>query len=279
MGSTTYRHDPRMDAKILAETDARFKSVRERLLDIASHTKVGAARLRVKWLIIEVRRNARQDNKGLVAILESLLKKPKSDAGGYEECVICGASAVRCLRKPPYPAVCEKHSLAPARARDLRRIHAVLRDPPPEFFEALVVHESAIMLTALHDEMDPGAMAPVWRRHIATPLSARGSTGKVLSLWRACCDPYTDSSYQPDWKPPELITASLWCLVSEIAHARDAEASVRNGQQGGGRPRDKRQEKEIVRLAKRGLKQVEIAAKIRTTQCQVSRVLRRLRVL
>ena len=277
MGSTTYRHDPRMDAKILAETDARFKSVRERLLDIASHTKVGAARLRVKWLIIEVRRNARQDNKGLVAILESLLKKPKSDAGGYEECVICGASAVRCLRKPPYPAVCEKHSLAPARARDLRRIHAVLRDPPPEFFPALSLYESALTLTALDDEMDPGDMAPVWRRHIATPLSARSSADKVLSVWRACCGPYPDSSYQPEpeWKPP--ITANLWCVVSDLARARDAEASVRNGQHGGGRPRDQHQEKEIARLAKRGLKQVEIAAKVGTTQCQVSRVLRRLR--
>ena len=271
-----YQHDPRLDAKHLADqlSSVAMVSFQNELCGISCCSSFAAARSRVRALRTRARRAGLGD---LVAALEGLLKGPREDKGRPEICEICGAGAVRFLRKPIWLGVCEEHSRAPARARDLRRIHAVLRDPPPEFFEALVRYESSIGLTALDDESDPGAMAPVWRRHIATPLSARGSTDKVLSVWRACCDPYPDSSYQPDWKPPELITASLWCLVSEIAHARDAEASVRNGQQGGGRPRDQHQEKEIARLAARGLTQKAIATKLGTAQCQVSRVLRRLR--
>lgn len=268
-----FQHDLRVDAKRLADhlSNVAMVNFQRELCGISCCSSLVAARSRVRALRTRARRAGLGD---LVAALEGLLKGPRKDKGRPEICEICGADAVRFLRKPRWLGVCEEHSRAPARARDLRRIHAVLRDPPPEFFEALVRYESAISLTALDDERDPGAMAPVWRRHVATPLSA-GSTDKVLSVWQACCDPYPDSSYQPEpeWKPP--ITANLWCVVSDLAHARDAEASVRNGQQGGGRPRDQHQEKEIVRFAKRGLKQVEIAAKVGTTQCQVSRVLRR----
>jgi DNA-binding CsgD family transcriptional regulator len=270
-------HDPRLDARRLADqlSSIAMVSFQNELSGIACCASAAAARSRVRALRTRARRAAGLGD--LVAALDALLKGPRRDKGGFESCVICGSDAVRFLRKPSWLGVCEEHSRAPARARDLRRIRACMLDPPPEFFEALNRYSSAIILTALDDEMDPIAMASVWRRHIATPLSARGSTDKVLSVWRACCDPYPDSSYQPDWKPPELITASLWCLVSEIAHARDAEASVRNGQQGGGRPRDQHQEKEIARLAARGLTQKAIATKLGTAQCQVSRVLRRLR--
>ena len=273
-----YQHDPRLDAKHLADqlSGVAMVSFQNELCGISCCSSSAAARSRVRALRTKARRAGLGD---LVSALEELLKGPREDKGRPEICEICGADAVRFLRKPIWLGVCEEHSRAPARARDLRRIHAVLRDPPPEFFEALVRYESSIGLTALDDESDPGAMAPVWRRHIATPLSARDSTGKVLSVWQMCCDPYPDASYNPNRKPLEVITASLWCVVSDIAHARDAEASVRNGQQHGGRHRDQHQEKEIARLARRGLKQVEIAAKVGTTQCQVSRVLRRLRVL
>lgn len=278
-----YQHDPRIAAKRLGHQMSISRplahvSFQNELFGIACCSSVAAARSRVRALRTEARRAGLGD---LVTSLDALLRGPREerDKGGFESCVICGSDAVRWLRKPSWLEVCEEHSNAPPRARDLRRIRAILLSPPPEFFEALNRYSSAIILTALDDESDPGAMAPVWHRHVAKPLSARGSD-KVLSVWRACCDRYPDSSRDREFEPPDPpITQSLWSVVSGWAHARDTEASVRNGQQGGGRPRDKRQEKEIARLARRGLKQVEIAAKVGTTQCQVSRVLRRLRVL
>ena len=275
-----YQHDPRLDARRLADqmSSIAMVSFQRELFGISRCPNAAVARSRVRALRTKARREGLGD---LVAALERLLKGPRAEDersdGGYEACVICGSDAVRYLRKPSSPEVCEEHSRARIRARALRSIRACLLDPPPEFFEALVRYESSISLVALDDEADPIAMASVWRRRLAKPLAAQGST-KVLALWRACCDPYPNGSRDREFESPDPpITQSLWSVVSGWAHARDTEASVRNGQQGGGRPQDKRQENEIARLAKCGMKQVEIAAKVGTTQCQVSRVLRRLR--
>jgi DNA-binding CsgD family transcriptional regulator len=273
-----YQHDLRLDAKRLADQMSGIApaSFQNELSGIACCTSLAAARSRVRALRTKARRAGLGD---LVSALEELLKGPREDKGRPEICEICGADAVRFLRKPIWLGVCEEHSRAPARARDLRRIHAVLRDPPPEFFEALVRYESAIQLPLeAEGEYASNPDAPVnwlWRRLLTrSPIA---SSPDVWSLWNACCTPAPDSSYrpEPEWTPP--ITADLWQVVSNIAHARDAEASVRNGQQGGGRPRDQHQEKEIARLAARGLTQKAIAAKLGTTQCQVSRILRRQR--
>ena len=274
-----YQHDPRVDAKHLADRTSSIAMVsfQNELYGISRCLSAPAARSRVRAL----RTKARREGLGhLVAALEGLLKGPrardeKSD-GWYETCVICGSDAVRYLRKPSFPEVCEKHSHPQPRARDLRSIRACLLDPPREFFEVLVAGASA-MLLAFDGTTDPVAMAPAWR-NIIKPLAGQEGSTEALALWQACCDPYPDSSLDREFESPAPpITQSLWSVVSDWARARDAEASVRNGQQYGGRPRDQHQENEIARLAKRGMKQVEIAAQVRTTQCQVSRVLRRLR--
>ena len=275
-----YQHDPRIDAMRLADhlSGIAMVSFQNELSGIACCSSAAAARSRVRALRTKARRAGLGD---LVSALEDLLKGPREDKGRPEICGICGSAAVRFLRKPSGLGVCEEHSRARARARDLRRIRAVLRDPPPEFFEALVRYESAIHLPLEAEGeavSNPDALIDwCWRRLLTrSPIT---SPPDVWSLWNACCTPAPDSSYrpEPEWTPP--ITADLWQVVSDIARARDAEASVRNGQQHGGRHRDQNQEKEIARLAARGLTQKAIAAKLGTTQCQVSRVLRRLRVL
>ena len=280
-----HQHDPRVDAKHLADRTSSIAMVsfQNELYGISRCLSAAAARSRVRAL----RTKARREGLGhLVAALEGLLKGPrardeKSD-GWYETCVICGSDAVRYLRKPSFPEVCEEHSTARDRDRDLRSIRACLLDPPPEFFEALGRCESAIQLSLEEVGEDasnlhaPIAIGVLWRRLLARhPIT---STSDVWRLWQWCCDPYPNSSLDREFESPDPpITQSLWSVVSDWARARDAEASVRNGQQYGGRPRDQHQENEITRLAKRGMKQVEIAAQVGTTQCQVSRVLRRLR--
>lgn len=294
----TYRRDPRMEAKRLADqiradhmragTPYPEPELLDGLLSVSRCTSASLARARVRALMAKASDHAIDKSQWTVMYLlwlgdagfESLLSKAMAaDPGGDESCCICGKVAVRYLRKSPYPAVCKRHSQTQPRLHDLRIIRVCLLDPPPEFFEALVRYESSISLVALDDETDPVAMAPVWRRCVARPLAAQdaGPT-EVLALWRTCCDPYPSSSRDCEFKPPpQPLTSRLWGWVSDWARARDAEASIRNGQQAGGRPRDKRQEKEVVRLVKRGISQKAIAARLGTSRCQVARVLRRLR--
>lgn len=275
------RADPRMGAKELASRlptphplphgKLFLEEARDELLGVSRCVSVVAARSRVRTLRTRARRAGGQD--ALVNDLDLLLSK--NTPGGYGpeyECVFCGAPAVRCLRNSPYPSVCETHSVASSRARDLRAIHRVLLDPPDEFFSALIANWSAILL-----EFDNYAPSPpsqeTMRRHWPRVLSVTPSATarEVLALWGFCCGAYPELRETP---PP--ITSSLWSVASAEAVARDAMASAQNGQQGG-RPRDERQEKAIARLAARGLTQKAIAAKLETAQCQVSRVLRRLR--
>lgn len=295
----TYRRDPRMEAKRLADQmrAARMRTgapepepeLLDGLLSVSRCTCARVARGRVRELMAKASDHAVDKSQWAVMYclwlgddgFESLLSKVVTEESARSEsCCICGKVAVRYLRKSPYPAVCKRHSQTQPRLHDLRIIRVCLLDPPPEFFEALVRYESSISLVALDDETDPVAMAPVWRRRVARPLAAQdaGST-EVLALWRTCCDPYPSSSRDCEFEPPlQPLTSRLWGWVSDWARARDAEASIRNGQQAGGRPRDKRQEKEVVRLVKRGISQKAIAARLGTSRCQVSRVLRRLRV-
>lgn len=270
------RRDPRLDAKRLAEllADPQQRHGTRRLgwlvngLEAAAATNSRAHALR---RIRELRTRARKEREAdLLVLLEAILKPPVVappwlNAPG-ETCVFCGENGVRYLRKANIlgrPLVCEEHSQAPRRAHALRIIRAGLLDPPDEFLAVISGDENSFLNHAWETE---GYKNPRegWNHTFAhEPLA---TSADVLALWQRC------TAGLP-------AVSSVWRVVSDLASARDAEASVRNGQKGGGRPRDREQEKKIVRLAKRGMTQVAIAAQLGTDQSQVSRVLRRLRVL
>lgn len=289
----TYRRDPRMEAKRLADeiraartrTGVPEPELIDGLLSVSRCTSAFLARARVRDLMAKASDSIDKIQKPIMYLLwmgddgfESLLLKTVAEESvRSESCCICGKVAVRYLRKSPYPAVCKQHSQTQTRMHALRTIRACLLDPAHEFFEALVRYESAILL-ALDDLTDPVAMARVWRNAIK-PLAGQGST-KVLEFWQSCCDPYPNSSRDREFEsqvPP--ITQSLWSVVSHLARVRDAESSAMNGRLHGGRHRDEAQERKIVRLVKQGVSQKAVAAKLGTSRSQVSRVLRRLRVL
>lgn len=282
------RADPRMGARELANRlpipraptlGKRFlEEARDELLGVSRCVSVVVARSRIRTLRTRTRRAGGQD--ALAHDLDLLLSKKDAPCGPEYECVFCGDHAVRCLRHTPHLSVCEAHSVAGNRARDLRAIRRVLLNPPDEFFSALIAHWSAVLLD--FDNYTPSrstgsstvkTMRRHWARFLAHhQMTHSAPTERVLSLWGFCCTAYPEM-----WEDPPPITSYLWSVVAAEATARDAEASARNGQQGG-RPRDKKREREIARLAARGLTQKEIATKLGTAQCQVSRVLRRLRV-
>ncbi len=284
------RADPRMGAKELANRlpipraptlGKRFlEEARDELLGVSRCVSVVVARSRIRTLRTRTRRAGGQD--ALAHDLDLLLLSQKNAPYGPEyECVFCGGHAVRCLRNRSYLSVCETHSVASSRVRDLRAIRRVLLDPPDEFFSALIANWSAATMAFEHytpSQSTGSVTVKTMRRHwprflFEHQITARAPTQKVLAFWQFCCGPYPEL-----WETPPPITDHLWRVVSAESVARDAKASARNGQQGG-RPRNERQEKVIVRLAARGLTQKAIAAKLGTTQCQVSRTLRRQRVL
>ena len=261
---STSKVDPRIRAKALAERLPRLHPAHQELVNISRLTSALVARSRVRALRTLCRRSG---DAILVAELDSLLARaPRLEDRPDIECEICGKVAERYLRTRENPAVCREHSSLLARTRDMRAIGVMLRDPSLEFLGALVNHSSAILLQ-LDDKGDPNALGVLWPRLLADHRS-------MLSIWRSCCEPYPDSTYTPEPADNYPITSSLWEMVSNSARARDAEASASNGR-AGGRPRNQKQEQEIRRLAKHGLTQKEIAARLGTAQCQVSRVLRR----
>ncbi len=258
---STSKVDPRARSKGVAERLPPLHPARQELVNISSLTSAVVARARVRALRTLCRRSG---DAILVAQLDLLLARSSRHRDRPDiECEICGKAAERYLRTRENPAVCREHSSLLARTRDMRAIGVMLRDPSLEFLGALVNHASAIRLQ-LDDKSDPNALGVLWPRLLAEQRS-------MLSIWRSCCDPYPDLTYPTDHYP---ITSTLWEVVSAAARARDAEASARNGR-AGGRPRNQKQEQEIRRLAKHGLTQKEIAARLGTAQCQVSRVLRR----
>lgn len=270
------RRDPRLDAKRLAEllVDPALRPSLEirRLgwlvsgLEAAAATPVRSHALR---RIRELRNRARKERAAdLLALLEATLKPsviapPWLNAAG-ENCVFCGEKGVRYLRKASIlgrPLVCEEHSKSPRRAHALRIIRVALLDPPDELL-AVIFGDDSFLRHAWEME---GYKNPRegWNHTFACePLA---TSADVLALWQRCT------------AGGSSITPRAWEVVTSLASSRDAEASVRNGRQGGGRPRNRRQEKEIARLAKLGLTQAAIAARLGTDQSQVSRVLRRLR--
>ena len=261
---STSKVDPRARSKGVAERLPPLHPARQELVNISSLTSAVVARARVRALRTLCRRSG---DAILVAQLDLLLARSSRHRDRPDiECEICGKAAERYLRTRENPAVCREHSSLLARTRDMRAIGVMLRDPSLEFLGALVNHASAIRLQ-LDDKSDPNALGVLWPRLLADHRS-------MLSIWRSCCEPYPDSTYTPEPADNYPITSSLWEMVSNSARARDAEASASNGR-AGGRPRNQKQEQEIRRLAKHGLTQKEIAARLGTAQCQVSRVLRR----
>ena len=274
---TTYHTDPRMGAKALAgrlpplSLGKRFlEDARNELLGVSRCVSVVVARSRIRALRTRARRAGES---ALVNDLDLLLTKSAVPTAPEYECVFCGGHAVRCLRNSPYLSVCETHSVAGNRARDLRAIHRVLLAPPDEFFDALAGPPlSAILLSLESESSNIETMRHRWLHLLSEQqITPEAPAERVLAFWGACC-----AAYPETWETPPPITSLLWSVVSAESVARDAMASAQNGQQGG-RPRDERQEKAIARLAARGLTQKAIAAKLGTAQCQVSRALRRLR--
>ena len=268
------RRDPRLDAKRLAEllVDPALRHdmlERRRLGWLVSGLEAAAAtthRTHALRRIRELRNRARKEREAdLLVLLEAMLKPPVIappwlNAPG-ESCVFCGENGVRYLRKANIlgrPLVCEEHSQAPHRARALRTIRAALLDPPDELLDELLAVNSFLRdAWSMDGHCD---LREGWNHSFAQePLA---TSADVLALWQRCTI--------------DKISRA-WRIVADLARDRDAEASVRNGRAGGGRPRNKLQEKEIARLAKRGLTQAAIAARLGTDQSQVSRVLRRLR--
>ena len=275
------RADPRMGARELANRlpipraptlGKRFlEEARDELLGVSRCVSVVVARSRIRTLRTRTRRAGGQD--ALAHDLDLLLSKKDAPCGPEYECVFCGDHAVRCLRHTPHLSVCEAHSVAGNRARDLRAIHRVLLAPPDEFFDALAGPPlSAILLSLESESSNIETMRHRWLHLLSEQqITPEAPAERVLAFWGACC-----AAYPETWETPPPITSLLWSVVSAESVARDAMASAQNGQQGG-RPRDERQEKAIARLAARGLTQKAIAAKLGTAQCQVSRALRRLR--
>ena len=271
---TVQRRDPRLDAKQLAEllADPALRHdmlERRRLGWLVNGLEAAAAtthRTHALRRIRELRNRARKEREAdLLVLLEALLKPPVIappwlNAPG-ESCVFCGENGVRYLRKANIlgrPLVCEEHSQAPHRARALRIIRAALLNPPDELLAVNSFLRDAWSMDG-HWDLREG-----WNHSFS--LEPVSTAADVLALWQRCTI---------DKEGP--VTSRAWRIVDERARDRDAEASVRNGRARGGRPRNKLQEKEIARLAKRGLTQAAIAARLGTDQSQVSRVLRRLR--
>lgn len=283
---TANRADPRIGAQVLADRllipraltpGKRFlEEAQDELFAVSRCVSAVVARSRIRALRTRARRAGESV---LVNDLDLLLTEGRSApngpaASGYE-CVFCGDCAVRFLRNWPYHPVCGVHSAATARARDLCAIHRMLLDPSDAFFAALILYPSTILLEVEDRAIGPSTVETIrhhWPRFLSEyQMTSRAPAQKVLAFWQFCCDPYPET-----WETPSPIASNLWNVVFTEARDRDAMASAQNGQQGG-RPRDERQEKAIARLAARGLTQKAIAAKLGTAQCQVSRVLRRLR--